>query len=447
MRNPIKMLNNLLKRNPSKALLADMGAKFKQPMLMHPTYGADTIGSYMDAAQFFDGLFEDNAGITYQIADNIAVLDVSGALVARDMNSLFNFGVTSYEGVKAELTALLNDPAIDTIVGRFDSPGGMAAQNMDLSDFIYASRGQGTKMIAMIDDMAYSAAYAIASAFDEIWVTRTGGVGSVGVVSYHVDQSKALEKAGVKIEYIYAGEKKIIGNPNSPLSDEGRAEYQKEVDRLYNIFTATVARNMNLSVDAVKATEAGTFHGEDAVEAGFAHTVGTFDEMLASLGWKANDEEQIMTIESQSGAAPTMEETPPVITSEATPAAEATEAPAVEDALQEEEQTEAPAAEEQPEAEVPAEPEVDLEAQQEQEAQSKKRASAITAMCVSAGVSDAANSYIESGMELNDVRDMLLALTSTNESAIITSASANQNEQGQTTQEGWAKAFAKAQKF
>lgn len=435
-----KMLSNIFKRNPSKALLSDISAKFKQPLLMHPTYGADTVNSYMDAAQFFDGLFDEPVGNTYQVSDSVAVIDVSGALVARDMNSLMSFGMTSYEGLKAELTELLDDPNIDTIIGRFDSPGGMASQNMDISDFIYSSRGQGKKLIAMVDDMAYSAAYGIASAFDEIWVTRTSGVGSVGVVSYHVDQSEYNKKMGVKIEYIYAGEKKVLGNPNEPLTDEGRAEYQKEVTRLYNLFTATVARNLGLSVDDVKKTEAGTFHGEEAIEVGFAHKVGTFDQLLSSLGLTSGGEEDEMMDNLKS------DDLQPILQSEEGLEIndEVVEAsPEVEEAVDSVEQS----VEESVEQEVVVD-EAAVEAEKEQEAaQAKKRSSAIKAMCVSAGVPDAADGYIESGMELSEVRELLLALTSTSDSAIITSASADLRQHQNDVQAGWAKAFAKAQKL
>jgi signal peptide peptidase SppA len=441
MANPLKMLNNIFRPNPSKAILSDIKSKFSQPLFMHPTYGETSIMSYLETSQFLDGFLDDTFGITYQISDNIAVVDISGGLIARDVVSLSNFGMVSYESIKAEISDLLDDPAIDTIIGRFDSPGGMAAQNMDLSDFIYSSRGQGKKLIAMVDDMAYSAAYGIASAFDEIWVTRTSGVGSVGVVSYHVDQSEYNKKMGVKIEYIYAGDKKVLGNPNEPLTEEGREEYQKEVTRLYNLFTATVARNLGLSVEAVKATEAGTFHGEEAIEIGFAHKVGTFDQLLSSLGWTGDDEEDEMMDNMNSAevndAILMNEEGMEISDDVQVPAEGDTDVEAVE-----------AVAEEQPVESGPTEEELAAAALKEQEAaQAKKQAAAIKAMCVSAGVPEAADGYIESGMELSEVRELLLALTSTSDSAIITSASADLREHRNDIQAGWAKAFAKAQKI
>jgi len=287
------MLRRLFDKNPDSFAVANLYSKMSQPLFVHPELGESVVRSYFELFKSSDMLspIMDNMSSGTFMQDGIAVLDISGALVAREEATPCGQSPVSYEGLKAEISDLLINEEIHTVVARIDSPGGMAAQNMDLSDFIFSSRGQGTKLIAMVDDMAYSAAYGIASAFEEIWVTRTGGVGSVGVVSYHVDQSEANAKAGVKIEYVYAGNKKVQGNPNEPLSEEGRIEQQNEVDRLYNIFTATVARNLGLSIDDVKATEAGTFHGEEAIKVGFAHKLGTFDELLSSL--LSNDLDEI----------------------------------------------------------------------------------------------------------------------------------------------------------
>ena len=98
-------------------------------------------------------------------------------------------------------------------------------------------------MWAVANDLAASAAYALASSADRIWLTRTAGVGSVGVFALHADQSGLDGQAGVKYTYIYAGEKKTDGNPHEALSKSAKADIQDEVDRENDIFLATVARN------------------------------------------------------------------------------------------------------------------------------------------------------------------------------------------------------------
>ena len=73
------------------------------------------------------------------------------------------------------------------------------------------------------NDDALSAAYAIAAAASQIWVTQTGSVGSVGVVALHSDQSGFDAKTGVAYDYVYAGARKIDFSPHAPLSTEARA--------------------------------------------------------------------------------------------------------------------------------------------------------------------------------------------------------------------------------
>lgn len=292
MSNPIQLLTRLFRRNSLNAVVSEIYAKaINQPLFVHPALGEMIVQGYLHAD--INQLAGD-AGRRGQdkTEATVGILDISGALVSRYTPGPCDSGPLSYEEIRENFDAMMADPNIHTIIGRFDTPGGMAAQNMDLSDHIYRSRGQGKRLIAMVDDMAYSAGFALASAFDEIWITRTGGVGSVGVVSYHVDQSEFNQKLGVRVDYLYAGARKIDGHPHGPLSDDARERFMSEITRLYDLFAETTARNLGLSVEAVKATEASTFHGEQAVKARFAHKVGTFQEMLQSL---ISDGEQSIT--------------------------------------------------------------------------------------------------------------------------------------------------------
>jgi signal peptide peptidase SppA len=258
-----------------------------QPLLMHPEQAVDTINFHIDNIKnnrhFSDDKEDMHESFNVQEYGSTVVFSIDGALAAHHISAPCSTSPASYEGIKSVISDLTQADGVKTIVARINSGGGTASQNLDLSDFIFSQRGKGIKLIAMVDDMAYSAAYAIASAFDEIWITRTGGVGSVGVVSMHVNQEKFNENLGVEIEYIYAGDKKIFGNPNESLSDSAKNDLQKEVDRIYSMFTKTVARNLGMSNDTIVNTQAGTFHGEDAVKVGFATHMGTFDDLLISL--------------------------------------------------------------------------------------------------------------------------------------------------------------------
>jgi hypothetical protein len=66
--------------------------------------------------------------------------------------------------------------------------------------------------------MAASAAYWIAAQADELVVTPSGFVGSIGTYAIHEDWSKFNEDFGVLPTYISAGKYKTEGNPDEPLS-------------------------------------------------------------------------------------------------------------------------------------------------------------------------------------------------------------------------------------
>jgi hypothetical protein len=137
--------------------------------------------------------------------------------------------------------------------------------------------------VAILDDIAFSACYAIASACDQIVVPRTGGTGSVGVVAMHADWSKRLAAEGVKVTIFQYGDRKADGNEYFPLSPEARERFQADIDELGRIFVDTVARNRGMTTAAVRKTQAATYLGAAGVEVGFADAVAAPDEAFQSL--------------------------------------------------------------------------------------------------------------------------------------------------------------------
>ncbi|MFP3023736.1 MAG: S49 family peptidase, partial [Wolbachia sp.] len=146
-------------------------------------------------------------------------------------------------------------------------------------DFIYESRAK-KRIIAIANDDAYSAAYAIASSAEKIFLTRTSGIGSIGVIASHIDQSEFDEKQGIKYTTIFAGRRKNDLNPHEPINSEGLESLREEIDRLYEMFVQLIARNRNLSTERIKSTEAGLYFGEKAIEIGLADGITTFSEFI-----------------------------------------------------------------------------------------------------------------------------------------------------------------------
>jgi capsid assembly protease len=215
---------------------------------------------------------------------DICVLPLMGTIVPRaDVFSFFGGG-TSVQGFTGAFRAAMADPTIGTIVIDIDSPGGQVGGVDELAKEIQAARGQ-KPIVAIANNMAASAAYWIACAANEVVVTPSGEVGSIGVFAMHHDMSQMLDREGVKVSMIAAGKYKTEGNPFEPLSDEARTAIQGRIDSYYNMFVSTVAKSRGASpADVRDGFGQGRVVGaREAVASGMADRVATLDETIERL--------------------------------------------------------------------------------------------------------------------------------------------------------------------
>lgn len=212
----------------------------------------------------------------------IAIIPVHGTLVRRAIGLEAASGLTSYGEIAARIDTALADPQVSGILLDLDSPGGEAGGVFELAARIRAANDI-KPVWAHANDSAYSAAYAIAAAASRLTLSQTAGVGSIGVIALHVDQSIKDAKDGIAFTAIYAGHHKNDFSPHAPLSPQAASTLQTEVDRLYGIFVSQVAQMRGLDSDAVRATEAGLLFGEAAVTAGLADAVISLDQVLVEF--------------------------------------------------------------------------------------------------------------------------------------------------------------------
>jgi len=207
----------------------------------------------------------------FAMVNGIAVIEVAGTLVHRGAWIGQSSGLTSYEGIAAQLQAALADPGVRGIALDIDSFGGEVAGAFDLADRIRAARAQ-KPIHAFVAEHALSAGYVLASQADHIILPRTGAVGSIGVVALHTDMSGALDQKGIAVTLIHAGSHKIDANPYQPLPEAIRGQMQRELEVVRFLFAETVAagRGERLTQTAALATEAAVFRGADAIAAGLA---------------------------------------------------------------------------------------------------------------------------------------------------------------------------------
>lgn len=213
---------------------------------------------------------------------NVAILPMRGVISNR-MNMMSEIsGGTSSEKFGRIFDAAVADSGVKAIILDVESPGGVVAGTDELSAKIFAARGS-KPIIAHVNGYAASAAYWIATAADEIVLTSSGQVGSIGVVGVHDDVSAALEKMGVKKTIISSGKYKSEGNPFEPLSDKARAHRQQQADSYYEDFVRAVARNRGVSLTAVREGfgQGRMVRAEAAIAERMADRIASIEETVA----------------------------------------------------------------------------------------------------------------------------------------------------------------------
>jgi len=213
----------------------------------------------------------------------IAVIPVHGILVPRrGQITAMCTELTSYERIRSQLSAALNDPSVSEIVLDINSGGGAAVGCKELADYIFQSR-ETKPITAIVNFSAYSAAYFIAAACGRIVLSQTSGVGSIGVIMEHMEASKMEEQVGLKFTTIYRGDNKNNGTPHAPLSEQAQTMFQGMIDKMYDVFTSSVAEYRGMPQQAVIDTQAALYNGEDAVIAGLADEVSDPQTAINSI--------------------------------------------------------------------------------------------------------------------------------------------------------------------
>lgn len=291
---------------------ADMQNRFTASLnavMNHELASQAQVSAYASSDEFWTEMGSYSKMLRpYSVNNGILQIPVKGALLKDFPYQFFDYA-TGYEYIKMAFDRGLADADVKGIALIFDTPGGMVAGNFDLVDHIHSKRG--IKPIAgFAQEHAYSAGYSLISAVDpgRVNVSRTGGVGSIGVVTSHVDVSAQMDQRGIKVTFIHAGKHKVEGNPYEALSDDTKARIQSRIDGLYGIFVSTVARNRGMDEKAIRATEALTFSAEEAVSNGLADNIGSLEDAIVAFATslsKTEDENMSFTQEQLDAAVAT----------------------------------------------------------------------------------------------------------------------------------------------
>jgi capsid assembly protease len=242
---------------------------------------------------------------TEEASGSIALINIRGMITpyGSPFLAMLGLGGGGLMGFREAFHEALADDGVDSIVLNINSPGGLVSLVPETATEIREARG--TKpIVAVANTLAASAAYYLAAQADEVVVTPSGEVGSIGTLIRHEDISKLLDDEGVKISLIYAGKYKTEGNPFEPLTKEARAAMQAVADEFTSMFVADVAAGRKVTAKTVAEGygEGRTLLAKQALETGMVDRVATLEDTIKRLGGAGDPEEAEPGEEEDEGA-------------------------------------------------------------------------------------------------------------------------------------------------
>ncbi|QDP59444.1 MAG: putative capsid assembly protease C [Prokaryotic dsDNA virus sp.] len=222
---------------------------------------------------------------------DVAVIEVSGALTYRE--TLFGAlcGMSSYEGILSQMRKAAKE-GYEVVVLNVDSGGGQAYRAFETAqDLRRIADENNIKLIAYVDGISASAAYALSVSADEIIINPYAEVGSIGVLTRLVNTSEMEKKEGIETTYVYAGGQKIPFDAEGKWTESFLKDLQQKVDNLYADFVSHVAELRGVSEESVRSTEAKMFGSKEALELSLADKVMGGDEFANYLADLVNGTE------------------------------------------------------------------------------------------------------------------------------------------------------------
>lgn len=221
----------------------------------------------------------------YTIEERVARIPVEGTLVHRLGGVSPWSGMVGYDCLERVIEDAQNNKEVGAILLDINSPGGEVAGCFDFARKLrsMSQQGGGKPIVAFANEMACSAAYAIASACDAIMTTETGITGSIGVYTLVVDMTKGLQKGGIEVTMVRAGERKARGGPYEKADTATLSKLEQWVDDTWQIFCDHVAIGRNLTSSEVRGLQGDWFAGKQALDLGLVDAVDSPEAIFEAV--------------------------------------------------------------------------------------------------------------------------------------------------------------------
>lgn len=228
-------------------------------------FGLIIVIGCMVAAFYFS--HSDQMGVT--------VVRMEGTMVTGEVSDAENIGS---EIVGKELRQAADDPMVEAIVLRVNSPGGTPAAAQEIiGDLEYAKSKK--PVVVSMGDMGTSAAYYVSAHADRIYANPDTFTSGVGVIWKFSDISRWMEREGYNLSVVKSGSKKDMGSTARPLSFDEETYAQKIVDDSFETFISDVtSQRMILRSDI---DDGRVIRGADAIKINVVDELGNLNDAIS----------------------------------------------------------------------------------------------------------------------------------------------------------------------
>jgi protease IV len=204
----------------------------------------------------------------------VSVIRLEGTMVTGEASDADTIGS---EVVGRELREAADDPLVDAIVLRVNSPGGTPAAAQEIiGDLEYAKTKK--PVVVSIGDMGTSAAYYVSAHADRIYANPDTFTAGVGVIWKFSDMSRWMEKEGYNVSTVKSGSKKDMGSTSRPLTSDEEEYAQKIVSDSFENFITDVTTQRVIARSDIE--DGRVIRGADAVKINVVDELGNLNDAI-----------------------------------------------------------------------------------------------------------------------------------------------------------------------
>jgi protease-4 len=213
----------------------------------------------------------------------IAVIYVEGDIIDGESRQvpLWGSDLVGGDTIAKAIAWARDNPEIEAIVVRVDSPGGSALASELMARELETAR-EVKPVIVSMGDIAASGGYFCAALGERIFAQPSTITGSIGIFTGKVEVSGLMARLGIGLDITSRGSRAAQDTFYRPYTDEERAAIYDKLHYYYGRFVKTVAKGRGMSEAAVDEVARGrVWTGAQAMTRGLVDTRGGIYEAIA----------------------------------------------------------------------------------------------------------------------------------------------------------------------